>query len=123
MKEIFFNPLCPIPLALVDSMGTLKKANKTILMHELEKNAEPSEQVLSHFHTIIDGKVLVRKLKTAGLIYEEFTLKSLWLCQVAASQQEWMLFVICIAKFRLRKLSVSVGNMGIYNSRKLWVPG
>ena len=118
MKEIFFNPLCPVPFALVESTGTLKKANKIILMHELEKNAEPSEQVLSHFCTIIDGKALARKLKTAGLIYEEFALKSLLLRQVAAPQPEWMLFLMCTAKFRLRKLSVSVGVMG-----KLWVLG
>lgn len=72
-------------------------------MHELEKNAEPSEIVLSHFRTIIDGKVLVRKLKTAGFIYEEFTLKSLRLCQVAAPRQEWMLFVICIAEISIKK--------------------
>ena len=34
MKEIF---AFPVPSALADSMGTLKKTNKAILMHELEK--------------------------------------------------------------------------------------
>ena len=42
MKEIFAFPQGPVPWALVDSMGTLKKTNKAILMHELEKNAEPN---------------------------------------------------------------------------------
>ena len=77
MKEIFSFPLGPVPWALADSMGTLKKTNKAILMHKLEKNAEPNEEVLSNTCTVIDGMVLVRKIKTAGFTYEEFTLKSL----------------------------------------------
>ena len=77
MKEIFASPLGPVPWALADSMGTLKKTNKAILMHKLEKNAEPNEEVLSNTCTVIDGMVLVRKIKTAGFTYEEFTLKSL----------------------------------------------
>ena len=66
MKEIVCYPVGPIPLALVESMGTLKKTNKTILMHELEKNGEPSKEVLSHSFTIIDRIALVRKIKTVG---------------------------------------------------------
>ena len=77
MKEIFIFafPLGPVPWALADSMGTLKKTNKAILMHELEKNAEPNEEVLSNNCTVIDGMALVRKIKTVGLTYGEFALK------------------------------------------------
>ena len=77
MKEtfIFAFPLGPVPWALADSMGTLKKTNKAILMHELEKNAEPNEEVLSNNCTVIDGMALVRKIKTVGLTYGEFALK------------------------------------------------
>ena len=46
-------------------------------MNELEKNVESSEEELSHSCTIIDDIALVRKIKTAGLIYEEFALKLL----------------------------------------------
>ena len=77
MKEIFCYPLGPIPWALANSMGTLKKTNKAILMPKLEKNAESSEEVLSHSCTIIDGIALVRKIKTAGLTYEQFSVKLL----------------------------------------------
>ena len=77
MKEIFCYPFGPIPWALANSMGTLKKTNKAILMPKLEKNAESSEEVLSHSCTIIDGLALVRKIKTAGLTYEQFSVKLL----------------------------------------------
>ena len=77
MKEIFCYPLGPISWALASSMGTLRKTNKAILMPELEKNAESSEEVLSHSCTIIDGIALVRKIKTAGLTYEQFSVKLL----------------------------------------------
>ena len=46
-------------------------------MHDIEKNAEPNEGVQSITCTVIDGMALVRKIKTAGLTYEEFALKLL----------------------------------------------
>ena len=58
-------------------MGTLKKMNKANLMYEQEKNAELSEEVLSHLCTIIDAMTPVRKIKTAGLTYKEFSLNLL----------------------------------------------
>ena len=76
MKKIFCYLLGPIPWALTNSMSTLKKTNKAILMHELEKHAEPNE-VLSHSCTITDDMTLVRKIGNAGLTYEEFALKLL----------------------------------------------
>ena len=77
MKKIFCYLLGPIPWALTNSMSTLKKTNKAILMHELEKHAEPNEKVLSHSCTITDDMTLVRKIGIAGLTYEEFVLKLL----------------------------------------------
>ena len=77
MKKMFCYLLGPIPWALTSSMSTLKKTNKAILMHELEKHTEPNEKVLSHSCTIIDGMALVRKIENAGLTYEEFSLKLL----------------------------------------------
>ena len=58
-------------------MSTLKKTNKAILMHELEKHAEPNEKVLSHSCAIIDGMALFRNIGNTGLTYEEFALKLL----------------------------------------------
>ena len=77
MKKIFCYLLGPIPWALTNSMSTLKKTNKAILMHELEKHAEPNEKVLSHSCAIIDGMALFRNIGNAGLTYEEFALKLL----------------------------------------------
>ena len=76
MKKNLCYPLGPIPWALTDSMSTLKKTNKAILMHELEKHAEPNEKVLSHSCTITDMP-LAGKIGNAGLTYEEFALKLL----------------------------------------------
>lgn len=46
MMEIFCYPIGPISWGLSKSMGVLKKINKAILMLELEKNPEPSKEVL-----------------------------------------------------------------------------
>ena len=75
MKEIFIFafPLGPVPWALADSMGTLKKTNKAILMHDLEK----MQSQMKNTCTVIDGMALVRKIKTVGLTYGEFALKLL----------------------------------------------
>ena len=77
MRKKFLLPTWSFPWALTDSMNTLKKTNKAILMHELEKHAEPNEKVLSHSCTITDDMTLVRKIGIAGLTYEEFVLKLL----------------------------------------------
>ena len=74
MKKMFCYPIGPIYWALTNTMSTLKKTNKAILMHELEKHAEPNEEVLSHSCTLTDGMALVRKIGNAGLTYEEFVL-------------------------------------------------
>lgn len=58
-------------------MGTLKNMNKANLMYEQEKNAELSEEVLSHLCTIVDAMTPARKIKTAGLTYKEFSLNLL----------------------------------------------
>ena len=123
MKEIFCYPLGPISWALADSMGTLKKTKKTILMHELEKNAEPSEEVLWHSCTIIDSMALTRKIETSGLTYEEFAIKlpNAVMSSGFSPQLERMLFLMCIAKFQLRMLNVPTGKVGILNSRRLRV--
>ena len=73
VKEIFVFPLGPVPWALADSMGTLKKTNKAILMHDLEK----MQSQMKNTCTVIDGMALVRKIKTVGLTYGEFALKLL----------------------------------------------
>ena len=72
MKKMFCYPIGPIYWALTNIMSTLKKTNKAILMHELEKHAAPNEEVLSHSCTLTDGMALVRKIGNAGLTYEEF---------------------------------------------------
>ena len=60
-------PTLSYSLVLAYSMGTLKKMNKANLMYEQEKNAELSEELLSHLCTIINAMTPVRKIKTAGL--------------------------------------------------------
>ena len=74
MKKMFCYPIGRISWALTNIMNTLKKTNKAILMHELEKHAEQNEEVLSNSCTLTDGMALVRKIGNAGLTYEEFAL-------------------------------------------------
>lgn len=45
MMEIFCYPIGPIRWG-TNSMGVLKETSKANLTHELEKNAEPSKEVL-----------------------------------------------------------------------------
>ena len=74
MKETFCCSLGPIPWAFANSMGTLKKTNKVILMHELDKNIESSEEVL---YILVSQSMVWRWLEKSKLMVEEFALKLL----------------------------------------------
>ena len=100
-------------------MSTLKKTNKAILMHELEKHAEPNE-VLSHSCTITDDMTLVRKIGNAGLTYEEFALKLLnaVMSSGCSSSREDVVFDECY-EISIKNAERAQRKSGILNSRRL----
>ena len=55
-------------------MDTLKKTNNVILMHELDKNIESSEEVL---YILVSQSMVWRWLEKSKLLVEEFALKLL----------------------------------------------
>lgn len=74
MKDVLAHPLGPLPWALANTDGTLRKTNKAVLARELEKNVSAAEEIPTPSATIIDGMGLVQKLngsnKTFGQVAE-----------------------------------------------------
>ncbi|KAK3869740.1 hypothetical protein Pcinc_015599 [Petrolisthes cinctipes] len=74
MKDVLAYPLGPLPWALANSDGTLRKTNKAALARELEKNVSAAEDIPTPSASIIDGMGLIQKLngsnKTFGQVAE-----------------------------------------------------
>ena len=52
----------PLPWALANADGSLRKTNKVALARELEKNVFPAEHIPTPSASIIDGMSLVQKM-------------------------------------------------------------
>ncbi|KAJ8390648.1 hypothetical protein AAFF_G00102540 [Aldrovandia affinis] len=63
MSDVLSHPLGPLPWALANGDGTLRKTNKAVLARELEKQVLPAETIPGPSATIIDGMSLVQKMK------------------------------------------------------------
>ncbi|KAJ8366286.1 hypothetical protein AAFF_G00363090 [Aldrovandia affinis] len=61
MSDVLSHP--PLPWALANGDGTLRKTNKAVLARELEKQVLPAETIPGPSATIIDGMSLVQKMK------------------------------------------------------------
>ncbi len=74
MKDALAHPLGPLPWALANPDGTLRKKNKAALARELEKNSTAANDIPPPFATMIDGMAMVQKLnasnKTFGQVVE-----------------------------------------------------
>ena len=73
-KDVLALALGPLPWALANTDGMLRKTNKAVLARELEKNVSTAEEIPTPSATIIDGMGLVQKLngsnKTFGQVAE-----------------------------------------------------
>lgn len=58
MRDVLAHPLGPLPWALANTDGSLRKTNKAALARELEKNVSPTEHTPTTSTCIIDGMVL-----------------------------------------------------------------
>ena len=63
MSDVLSHPLGPLPWALANGDGTLRKTSKAALARELEKQVLPVEIIPEPSATIIDGMSLVQKMK------------------------------------------------------------
>ena len=62
MKDVLAHPLGPLPWALANADGSLRKTNKAALARELEKNVSPAEAIPTPSTCIIDGMGLVQRM-------------------------------------------------------------
>ena len=63
LRDVFAFPLGPHPWSLAGVMGELKKSNKATLLHMLEKDVDPVEDIVEQVITIVDGMAVVQKLE------------------------------------------------------------
>ena len=63
MKQVLAHPLEPIPWALANGDGSLRKTNKVALARKLEKTISPAEIILEPSVTVINGMNLIYKIK------------------------------------------------------------
>jgi len=71
MNDVLAHPLGPLPWAIANGDGTLRKTNKAKLAKELEKNATPAETMPRPSACIIDGMGLVQKLSGNNKTFAE----------------------------------------------------
>lgn len=62
-SDVLAHPLGPLPWALANGDGSLRKTNKAALARELEKNVTTAEKIPELSATLIDGMSLIQKLK------------------------------------------------------------
>ncbi|KAJ8415586.1 hypothetical protein AAFF_G00425660 [Aldrovandia affinis] len=63
MSDVLSHSLGPLPWALANGDGTLRKTNKAVLARGLEKQVLPAETIPGLSATILDGMSLVQKMK------------------------------------------------------------
>ena len=59
MRDVMSHPLGPLPWALSNGDGTMKKTNKAVLPKHMERKVLPVEEVPHPSATIIDAMGLV----------------------------------------------------------------
>ena len=77
IRDLFAFPLGAVPLVFAEIEGTLKKTPKSALLHKLEADIPPVEDVPLNNAMIIDGMTLVRQIRTSKMTFEEFAIKLL----------------------------------------------
>ena len=73
MRDVMYHPLGPLPWALSNGDGTIKKINKAVLSKHLESNVLPVEEVPHPSATIIDAMGLMNKLHDENRTFSEFS--------------------------------------------------
>ena len=63
LKFLFTYPLGTVPLSLAEVDGTLKKTAKSVLLHKLEGDVQPTPNIPYGCTYIVDGMAAVRQSK------------------------------------------------------------
>lgn len=71
MEDVLKYPLGPIPWALANMEGSLKKTSKAALARKLEALAAPAEHLDTPSACIVDGMSMVQKMKGDNMTFEE----------------------------------------------------
>ena len=61
-----------MPWSLSGVLGELRKTNKFVILHHLEKDTTPLSHPPHNHAAAIDGMAAVQKLKANGLTFEQF---------------------------------------------------
>lgn len=69
MEDILPHHLGPLPWALSNPDGFLRKTNKAALATLLQKNVQPAERITSNSAAVIDGISLVQKVNADHLSF------------------------------------------------------
>ena len=73
MKDVLQHPLGPLPWALANDDGSLKKTNKSALARKLEGNSSPAEIIPQPSACIIDGMSMLHKMRGDNITFEELS--------------------------------------------------
>ena len=71
MKDVL--PLGPLPWALANDDGSLKKPNKSVLARKLEGNSSPAETIPQPTVCVIDGMSILHKMSGDNMTFEELS--------------------------------------------------
>ena len=77
MRSLFKYPPVPLPLALAEMDGTLKKTAKSVLLNKLEEGIVTIEDLPSNYCMTTDRMTALRQLKGSGLTHKALTEKLL----------------------------------------------
>jgi hypothetical protein len=72
LKRLFHYPLMHLPLSIAEPTGTLRKAQKSSLLHTLENNLEPLAALMDDYTFIADCMAFVHQIKVHDLTYSQF---------------------------------------------------
>ena len=77
MREVLSQPLGPIPWALANGDGSLRKTDKTRLRNEIGKNVPPAENLSERSASNIDGMSIIQKLDGDNKTFSELAKSAL----------------------------------------------
>ncbi|KAJ8387590.1 hypothetical protein AAFF_G00152860 [Aldrovandia affinis] len=116
MSDVLSHSLGPLPWALANGDGTLRKTNKAVLARELEKQVLPAETIPGPSATIIDGMSLVQKMKGNDQTFSQRAASALTqiLHEGARSQRIDVVLMFLVAKWKTPKLRDRLNDKQLY---------
>ena len=73
MKDVLQHPLGPLPWALANDDGSLKKTNKSVLARNLEGRSSPAETIPKPTACVFDGMNILHKMRGDNMTFGELS--------------------------------------------------